>query len=267
MDTKHRNTKRLTESEIQQYRLEGSEQSRHHFPYEKEEQFVDALTRGDSKAVFQFARDVWGISPESGFLNKEEYIERNRTRAGVMSHSETKQIEYGVVSVITVATRAAIRGGVDPFRAYDISDLYLQKLSETQDFHEYQNILIDSVDSFLKEIRLAQSRELRSVHALRAKQYIGQNLNKTLTLPVIAEAVGLSPSYLSAMFIETEGIGLKQYILRQRMEAAKNLLLYSDADIGTIATYVGFCDQSHFGKMFKQSTGMTPRQYRVTQQK
>jgi AraC-like DNA-binding protein len=69
------------------------------------------------------------------------------------------------------------------------------------------------------------------------------------------------------MFIETEGIGIKQYILDQRLEAAKNLLLYSDADIGTIATYVGFCDQSHFGKMFKKATGMTPRQYRVTQQK
>lgn len=267
MDTKQKSTRKLTEPEIQQYRLEGSEQSRRHFPYENEERLINALSRGDREEVFRLSEELWGNSSDGSPLDKSLFVERTRSRAGVMSESETKQVEYGVVSAIALATRTAIRSGVDSYRAYDISDLYLQKLSQTEDIREYHGILLDAIDSFLKEIRLAHSRELRSVHALHARQFIGQNLNKDLTLPAIAEAVGLSPSYLSAMFIETEGIGIKQYILDQRLEAAKNLLLYSDADIGTIATYVGFCDQSHFGKMFKKATGMTPRQYRVTQQK
>lgn len=92
------------------------------------------------------------------------------------------------------------------------------------------------------------------------------NLNKPLTLKEIASAIGLSPSYLSAVFKQIEGVGLKEYVISQRIEAAKNLLMYSDSDIGIIATYVGFCSQSHLGKMFRSHTGMTPLTFRNIKQ-
>ena len=53
-----------------------------------------------------------------------------------------------------------------------------------------------------------------------------------------------------------------QYILRERVFAAANMLKYSDFDIMRIATYFHFQTQSHFGVVFKKYLGMSPAAYR-----
>lgn len=267
MEMNNRAKQRINATDIQSYRLENSEYSRLHFPYEKEDAFTAAVEKGEVQRALEIAEDILKVSSKPDRTKAEDYYESSSNTIGIMSHNEKKHIEYTAVAAIALTTRAAIRGGLDPFLAYDISDLYLQRLSEEETAEEYLNLMMDSIRTFLSEIQKTRSRELTSIHALHARQYIGQNLNKPLSLEIVAEAIGLSPSYLSAIFKQNEGIGLKQYITRQRIDAAKNLLLYSDAEIGTIASYVGFCSQSHFGKTFKDITGMTPNQFRRTQRK
>ena len=53
-----------------------------------------------------------------------------------------------------------------------------------------------------------------------------------------------------------------RYIQKEKIARAKNLLVYSDRSILEISEYLCFNSQSHFGKVFKKETGMTPRQYR-----
>lgn len=267
METKRSKNKRILEQDLQSYRVETSERNQVHHSYELEDRFTSALSQGDREKVYETLSDLYGIPNVSADADKKVLLQQLDASAGIMSRDEKKQIEYMVVASITLASRVAIRSGVDPFRSYDISNIFLQRTSEVRDPEQYWGILFDVIDTYLTEIQNAHSSEMRSIHVLHAKQYVGRNLNQELTLERIAEELDLSPWYLSRVFKETEGVGLKQYIIEQRIEAAKNLLMYSDADIGTIATYVGFCSQSHFGKMFKQYTGSSPLAFRISMQK
>ena len=55
---------------------------------------------------------------------------------------------------------------------------------------------------------------------------------------------------------------LQQYVLKERCRHAANLLRHTDYPISLIAEYFCFSSQSHFGKAFKDYSGMTPKEYR-----
>lgn len=227
---------------------------------------LSAVSRGDHAAAYLAMQKVTGIPATNPDSAARQIAGTTPTNAGIMSRREHKQAEYAAVLAVSLLARAAIRGGLDPYLAYNLNDLYLQKISETDDGSRLWLLIFEALDVFLDEMKKVSATQTRSIHVLHAKQYVGMNLNKPLTLKEIASAIGLSPSYLSAVFKQIEGVGLKEYVISQRIEAAKNLLMYSDSDIGIIATYVGFCSQSHFGKMFRSHTRMTPLTFRNIKQ-
>ena len=73
---------------------------------------------------------------------------------------------------------------------------------------------------------------------------------------------GLSAPYLSKLFHREVGVTVKQYILRKKVEAAENLLRYSDYPCAAIANYLGFGSESYFISVFKSITKTTPKEYR-----
>lgn len=72
----------------------------------------------------------------------------------------------------------------------------------------------------------------------------------------------MHPNYLSSVFKEHEGISLYQYVLDEKINLVKNLLIYSTYTFSEIASYLGFSSQSHLGKVFKKLTGTTLQQYK-----
>lgn len=84
-----------------------------------------------------------------------------------------------------------------------------------------------------------------------------------LSLERIAAVVGTNPSYLSRTFKQETQIGLTQYINRRRMQAAVELLHQSeDRMIYQIAEEVGYKSVEHFNRVFKQTVGKSPKDYR-----
>jgi AraC family transcriptional regulator len=92
----------------------------------------------------------------------------------------------------------------------------------------------------------------------RALEYVHDYLDRDLSLQEIAAVSGVSPNYLTSLFKQTTGYSLHQYVIRQRVEKARTLLLRSDLSIGEIALQVGFYDSAHFNRHFKRLTGLTP---------
>lgn len=96
----------------------------------------------------------------------------------------------------------------------------------------------------------------------QALDYIHRHLHSPLTLTIISDAIGLSPCYLSRLFRKETGDSIVTYIQRERVEAAKNMLRYSDYTPTEIGNYLSFSTQSYFIRVFRQYTGTTPAIWR-----
>jgi AraC family transcriptional regulator len=96
----------------------------------------------------------------------------------------------------------------------------------------------------------------------RLLDYIEQHLGEDLSLDALAAEVGLSPLYLARAFRLAVGQSPHQYVVGRRVEAAKRLLLDSDAPIADVALAAGFSSQSHLSNWFRRTVGVSPAVYR-----
>ena len=96
----------------------------------------------------------------------------------------------------------------------------------------------------------------------RLDEYIQTNLAQNITLADMARVVNLSTSHLTKLFKQSRGMSLYQYVIRRRIERAKQLLKREEITIAEIATEVGFADQSHLTYHFKRHVGVTPKAFK-----
>lgn len=87
-------------------------------------------------------------------------------------------------------------------------------------------------------------------------------MDETLTLSSMAEVVGVSMGYLSALFKKETGINFIEKLTHIRMEHAKELLRTTDKKTYEIAYETGYTNPHYFSISFKKSTGMSPSEYR-----
>lgn len=95
-----------------------------------------------------------------------------------------------------------------------------------------------------------------------AVNYINNNYERDISLGDIAHFVFLSPSYFTRAFKEEVGMSPINYLLKTRIERAKELLRETQMKVSDIALGVGFANQQRFNEIFKKYTGMTPLYYR-----
>lgn len=92
--------------------------------------------------------------------------------------------------------------------------------------------------------------------------FIHEHLDQPMTLANLAQLANLSTYYFARQFKRSTGLSPYQYVLRARIERAQELLLDPSRAIADIALAVGFHNQSHFTRVFRQQTGLTPKAYR-----
>lgn len=93
-------------------------------------------------------------------------------------------------------------------------------------------------------------------------QYIRKNYQEKLTLAKIAQQFYISPYYLSRMFKQVTGLTLTEYLNNTRIKAAQQLLLTTGLPISAISEQVGFESHTHFCRVFKQISSVSPMQYK-----
>lgn len=96
----------------------------------------------------------------------------------------------------------------------------------------------------------------------RVREFIEANLDEDLSLGEIAEIAGLSQFHFARSFRKTTGLTPQQYLMRQRIERAKELLAKDDLPIIEISLRTGFKNQSHFTTLFRKFTKHTPKTWR-----
>lgn len=97
----------------------------------------------------------------------------------------------------------------------------------------------------------------------QAREILHEHFSEHLTLPGIAETVGVHPAYLTTVFRQHYCCSIGEYLRRVRIEFAASELSTTEAPVVDIALAAGFSHQSHFSRTFKRFTRLTPAQYRL----
>ena len=108
-----------------------------------------------------------------------------------------------------------------------------------------------------------QSRRTRSF-VLKAKEYVrGRYGEEGVSLEAVSEELGVSKSFLSAIFKGETGISFMEYLTDYRMDQAARLLVETNEKSHMIARDVGYPDPNFFSYVFKSRFGMPPSRYRA----
>lgn len=95
----------------------------------------------------------------------------------------------------------------------------------------------------------------------RADAFILHNLGRAFTLTDIASAACVSRFHFARQFRQRTGCSPMAYVMRLRLERAKEMLARGDQRIADTAAALGFYDQSHFTRTFRRATGVSPRAF------
>ena len=101
-------------------------------------------------------------------------------------------------------------------------------------------------------------------HLEQIVQMIHQDYGKNHTIEGYAEMCNVSVGWFIRNFKDFTGLTPQQYIVRVRINKAKELLAYSAYNVGEIGTIVGYENPLYFSRVFSNAVGMPPREYRKT---
>lgn len=150
--------------------------------------------------------------------------------------------------------RAALHNNVSD---YLLKPINLQELQKT--LITIQNELVASTGRLQSAGAGKSPGEIVSL----VKEYMHVNYSKQIDLTQIADTLGFSSAYLTKVFREQLQTTPSKYLNEYRMMVAKQLLRDSALPVKNISEQVGFADQFHFSKRFKQYCGYSPVQYRM----
>src|SRR5499433_3090546 len=177
------------------------------------------------------------------------------------------------------AAREGISGAADPGHWCKMVDVRLAALVKAVNAERIAGfpsgrLFLDSIEQAIAAALVDAFRgRSRSAHQLRGglgparlrriTELVHGKMEDELSLLEMAQAVELSPAYFSRMFRKSTGETPHQFVLRNKIERAKEMLCTPEARVLDVAIACGFKTQQHFARVFRHMCGTSPREYRL----
>ncbi|MGN1022264.1 MAG: helix-turn-helix domain-containing protein [Lachnospiraceae bacterium] len=225
-----------------------------HNSYERERQLLDCIRNGDQEGLNR----CWQESDPA------EHADSYGTLAAA---NKAKSFHNLCVVAVSLASRAAIEGGVAPEIAFSLCDSYIQRIEEIRDYRYIQGIIWCAESDFAELVAREKGETggadtAAGFYVTRCKDYINAHLHGKITVREIAAHLHVNANYLSGLFHQEEGCTILQYIQKCKVERIKNMLAYSEYTYDQIAAYLGYSSPSSMNAHFKKITGQTLHEYR-----
>jgi AraC-like DNA-binding protein/ligand-binding sensor protein len=243
--------------------------------------FEDSATamalQSDIGQYMQHLKTMGGTGADSYPLDKENKLitmislgDKNgaqRVLSEILAHTffstgaKFELIKARVLELVVVLSRAALHGGADPNQIFGMNYTYLNQINSFTSVEQLTLWMSRIIDKFTECVFDLQ--DVKHIDVIyKSIEYIRRNYMKKVTLDEVSENVALSPSYFSRIFKKEMKTSFNSYLNSVRIEMSKKLLFDEDIPLSDIAMLVGFEHQSYYSKIFKQNTGISPRQYR-----
>ncbi len=217
-----------------------------HAPYGPEFEFYMAVKNGETEKVSKLCKTEF--TDKSGF--------------GKLSENPLQSIKYHFVVTAALLARYCIEGGMAHETAYSLSDLYIQKADRCASFAEISRLHRQMSEDYTQRMSQLRKERIFSKPIVKCVDYIYNNLHKRILISDLAKFTGLNESYLSRLFKKETGLTVTQYVQNEKLNAARNMLTFSDYHPSQIASLLAFSNQSYFIKVFSEKNGVTPKKYR-----
>lgn len=220
------------------------EHSKAHNPYGRERREMESIRKGDVDRLRK--------SLDETFTGEYAVLSKNSLQAAK---------NLAIVG-LAISARAAIEGGLPYEESFSINDSYILEVDESRDVGTIETLVRQAKIQYAELVcALAHGRQKNSI-VEDCKNLIFERMHSRIIVRELADELHVSLEYLSALFKKTEGICIRDYIMKQKIRLAENLLTYSEYSIEQIGLYLGFSSQSHFGAVFKKYEGISPKEYR-----
>lgn len=181
---------------------------------------------------------------------------------GALSDNPIRNARYHLVVTIAMICRFCIEKGMEEQKSYGLSDVYIRCADKATTIAELKEIHRKAVFEYAGEMAAIKKQIQLPKKLYLALDYINDHLNDKIIISDIAEYAEISESQLRRDFqtyLMKTPLG---YIQEKKIEFAKSKLEYSDISYVDLANDLGFASHSHFIKIFKEYTDMTPAEYR-----
>lgn len=216
----------------------------YHLPYEQELHFYDSVKNGDIEEL------------------KKIMVPLDNSQLGKLSDNPVRNMQYHLVIAIAFITRFCIEGGMDKETAYTLSDINIQKIDKCNSCEGLSILHHEIVFDYARRMREISQQAVFSLPVIQCIDYIYEHLHEPISTQDLAAHTHKNATYLCGLFKKEMNTTLGHFIRDKRIEAAENMLKYSDYSSVDIANYLSFNSHSHFISVFRKCTGLTPREYR-----
>ena len=142
--------------------------------------------------------------------------------------------------------------------------LYISRHKDESPFHliGHLYLFLDYLLRSAADEQLEHGSKLREFYIHEALTYIEHNFQNEITIEDIAGVCGLNRTYFGKIFKEALGKTPQEFLLNYRMLKAAELLKLTGLSIGDVGLAVGYANQMHFSRAFKNNYGISPREWR-----
>lgn len=142
--------------------------------------------------------------------------------------------------------------------------LYMTQNRESSPFHliGHLYLFLDYLTRSSADTHIQKGSQLRDFYIHEALNFMEHNFQNDISVEDVAAVCGLNRSYFGKIFKQAVGKSPQEFLLSYRMAKAAELLKLTQLSIGDISQAVGYENQLHFSRAFKNIYGMSPREWR-----
>lgn len=211
--------------------------------YAYENEFLFAVTQGNYPKAKHLISQV----------NSIQFDQRNM--------DPIRDMKNYCIIINTLFRKSVERGGVHPIHIDSVSSEFAKKIELRSTVEDIQKLIYEMVKVYCQLVNKYSVKDY-SPTVQKVIVMIESNLSSDLTLSELANTLNINASYLSTVFKKETGKTVTSYVNEKRIELAQELLKTTNLQIQTIAQYCGIVDVHYFTRLFKKTTGVSPKQYR-----
>jgi two-component system response regulator YesN len=217
------------------------------YPLENEQELLGKVKIGDRTGAKEILNSILGT-----------ILFQNPGELGIL--------KVRMLELLSILSRAATEGGVDVEKMLKRNLAYINKVIPIDNQEDLCVWISEALNEFIEMVYSSQDAK-RITQIRPALNYIDANYDKPINLTDIAKSCHLSVSRLAHIFKDQMGITVIDYLTSVRIDRAKHLLVATDQNCTEICFQVGYNNQSYFTRTFKELVGMTPREFRSSNQR